>query len=738
MSSEFNNRPRLRSLVLLGGLFCLALSVSTVLAEENIDAAPIVISQANSTRALTAVSMRQGLNSTTHVFQPGAKTRITVFITNVELLSDEGMTAFRADAEDGRHYRYPLQIISLAPTIERSWVYALTLKLHNGMGDVGDVLLRVNWRGMSSNRVRLAIGHEGDGLKNDEGAIPTPMPSSPPRIEQIDSVGLPFTGDRVRFMEQATFGPNASLENQLRRTSYSTWIFQQMEQKRDANNGLRFSTFPYPNLPLQPVSMTGCNLDLICQRDNYSMYPLQNWFFREAIYGEDQQLRRRVSWAMHQIFVVSGRETVQPSRMVPYLQILDRHAFGNYRDLLKDITLNPAMGNYLDMAISTRQSPNENYAREILQLFSIGLDMLNPDGTPMLDSQGNRIPTYDQATVNGFTKVFTGWSFCEDTTVCPNRTPGTPNFKDPMLLRPANHDQTAKQILSYPGAVSTIPAGQTGEQDFEAALDNIFYHPNVAPFVSKLLIQQLVTSNPTPAYIKRVADVFNDQPGGGIDRGNLARVIRAILLDPEARGNNKTDPDYGHLKEPVLFVTNVLRPFSPTANINAAANCNGLSDGVINGVTIALDQDVFNPPSVFNYYSLDYTLPNTNLFAPEFAILTTGTALKRPNFIHQMFGPGTNGATGITTVQNQTITQNQIPCGTRVNLTRYLTLAQSDLTGTLLVDTLNRELMHGAMSPVVRNEILTAVQAVASNNPLRRTQTAIYLITTSSQYQVLR
>ncbi len=735
MSSEFNNRLRLRSLVLLGGLFCLALSVSTVLAEENIDAAPIVISQANSTRALTALSMQRGLDSTTRVFQPGAKTRITVFITNVELLPGEGTTAFRADAEDGRHYRYPLQIVSLAPTAERSWVYALTLKLHTGMGDVGDVLLRVNWRGMSSNRVRLAIGHEGDGLKDDEGAIPTPMPGSPPVFPATDAPGLPYTGDRVRFMEQATFGANATLENQLRRTSYSIWISEQMEQKRDANNGLRYSTFPMPNPPLMPDIIMNCVGN--CQRDNYTMYPLQNWFFKEALYGEDQQLRRRVSWALHQIFVVSGRETVQPSRMAPYIQVLDRHAFGNFRDLLRDITLNPAMGNYLDMAISTRQSPNENYAREILQLFSIGLDMLNPDGTPMLDNQGNRIPTYNQETVNGFTKVFTGWRLCSTSVNCPGRVEGMRNFKDPMELVAANHDQTAKQVLSYPGAVSTIPAGQTGEQDFEAALDNIFYHPNVAPFVSKLLIQQLVTSNPTPAYVKRVADIFNDQPGG-IDRGNLGRVIRVILLDPEARGNNKTDPDYGHLKEPVLFVTNVLRPFSPTANINAAANCNGLSDGVINGVTIALDQDVFNPPSVFNYYSLDYTLPNTNLFAPEFAILTTGTALKRPNFIHQMFGPGPGGATGITVIPNQTTTQNQILCGTRVNLTRYLSLAQSDLTGTLLVDTLNRQLMHGAMSPAVRNEILTAVQAVMSSNPLRRTQTAIYLITTSSQYQVLR
>jgi hypothetical protein len=277
----------------------LALSVSTVLAEENIDAAPIVISQANSTRALTAVSMRRGLDTTTRVFQPGAKTRITVFITNIELLPGEGATAFRADAEDGRHYRYPLQIVSLAPTAERSWVYALTLKLHNGMGDVGDVLLRVNWRGMSSNRVRLAIGHEGDGLKDDEGAVPTPMPSSPPVFPATDAPGLPYTGDRVRFMEQATFGANATLENQLRRTSYSIWIFQQIEQKRDANNGLRYSSFPMPNPPLMPDIITNCVGN--CVRDNYTMYPLQNWFFREALYGEDQQLRRRVSWALHQI-----------------------------------------------------------------------------------------------------------------------------------------------------------------------------------------------------------------------------------------------------------------------------------------------------------------------------------------------------------------------------------------------------------------------------------------------------
>ena len=738
MSSEFNIR-RAHFFVPFGVLFCLAFFIVGASAQENIDAAPVIISEANSIRALTAAPKTRGLEQNARVFSPGGKTRITVFVTGVELLPGEGATAFRADATDGRYSRYPLQIVSLAPTPERPWVHALTFRLHAGMGDVGDVLLRVTWRGMASNRVRLAVGHEGGGLKDDPGAVPTPMPDTLVTFGQTDAPGLPYTGDRVRFMQQATFGASPTLENQLRRLSLSTWISQQMETKYNAANAIRYSTFPMPNPVLEPDLIPSNCLLSPCQRDKYMMYPLQNWFFREALYGEDQQLRRRVSWALHQIFVVSGREIVQPSRMAPYIRVLDKHAFGNFRELLEEMTLNPAMGIYLDMANSTRQNPNENYAREILQLFSIGLDLLNQDGTPKLDAQGNRIPSYDQNTVNGFTKVFTGWRLCATPANCPGSVSGTRNFKDPLELIAANHDDTEKQLLNYPGAISTIPAGQTGDQDLQAALNNIFRHPNVAPFVSKLLIQQLVTSNPTPAYVRRIADVFSDEAGGGIDRGNLAKVVRAILLDPEARGNNKTDPDYGHLKEPVIYVTNVLRALNPTANTvgTPPASCNGQSDGVINGipnlingVTLNLDQDVFNPPSVFNYYPMDYSIPNTNLAAPEFAIMTTGTALKRPNFINQfVYGTGIPG-TGIVGAN--------IPCGTKINFTRYQTLAASDPTGIALVDALNRELMNGSMSSEVRTQILNAVQATPAGNPLKRTQNAIYLIATSSQYQVQR
>lgn len=721
----------------LGVIFCCLIVFVGVRASTMPEDAPILISENNSTRALFTVSGNRGKSLSTGIVQPGKQTVVTFFLTNLDLLEGEGRNAFRAEFEDARRYRYPLEIVSLERVPERKWVYALSVRLGTEIGSLGDVLVRVTWRGMTSNRVRLSVGYEGGKLEDDEGAVPTPMPKTftPKSIE--NRAQLPWTGDRVRFMEQATFGVNSALEMRLRRIGYSGWLEEQMDE-------FNYLNFTYPEMALQPtVPLDSCDGDSLppdnpqtCFRDRYTMYPLQNWFYKEALYNENQQLRRRVSWALSQILVVSGRSAVQPSRMLPYVQVLDEHAFGNYRALLEKMTLNPAMGNSLDMAISTRQNPNENYAREILQLFSIGLDLLNQDGTPVLDGQGNRIPTYNQETIVNFTKVFTGWTYCSQT--CNGAEPGIVNFRDPMVPIPANHDTTQKILLNYPGATPLIPAGQTPENDLDAALDNIAEHPNVPPFISKLLIQQLVTSNPTPAYVGRVSAVFRNN--GQNVRGDLKAVIRAILLDPEARGNLKTDPDYGKLREPVLFVTNVLRPFNPTANnnITVPGSCNGLSDGVINPITQTLDQDVFNPPSVFNYYPMDYIIPQTPLSGPEFGIFSTGTALKRPNFVNQMAPPNSTGAPGILAVNSTATNPTNVPCGTRIDLTRLQTLAVSDTTGAALVDTLNRELMHGSMSAPVRNEILTAVQAVSSADTLKRARTAFYLVTTLAQYQVQR
>ena len=731
-------------LTFTGAFLFLAFNVSLVQAALPEDA-PIVVSLADSTRALVTTGTARRLGPSRRVIEVGG--RATFYVTNLaDLLKGEGATAFRADIQDANGYRYPLEILSMAPTAERPWVYALTVRLHEALGDVGDTLLRVTWRGMSSNRVRVAIGHEGGKIEDDEDSVPTPMPDHPIIHNQTEVASLPWSGDRVRFMMQAGFGPTAAVEARLRRISFSTWLEEQMEQKTSDGGTPRYSTFKYPPFaPTVTVPPVDCNgttgvndptdPDLVCFRNRYSMFPVQNWFFREALYGEDQQLRRRVSWALSQIFVVGGRETEQSGRMIEYVKIIDQHAFGNFRFLLRDVTLSPAMGNYLDMARSTQQNPNENYAREVLQLFSVGVDMLNQDGTPQLNGQGARIPTYTQETVNNFTKVFTGWTFCTGPE-CPNRVNGVLNYIDPMAVNPANHDNTEKVLFN--GTI--LPAGQTPAQDLSDALDNIFAHPNVGPFISKLLIQQLVTSNPTPAYVGRVAGKFNDN-GSGV-RGDLKAVVRAILLDPEARGNVKTDPDYGHLREPVLFVTNLVRPFSPIAQAGAPASCSGQSDGVLNLGTLPLDQDAFNPPSVFNYYPMDYIIPGTNLSGPEFGIFSTGTALKRPNFANQMAPPNNNPVTPgiliaaplILTAQNP----NYAPCGTRIDLTRFQNLVAADITGATLIDALDREMLHSSMSAEMRSDISTAIQAIVPTNSLKRARTAFYLVATSPQFQVQR
>jgi hypothetical protein len=372
------------------------------------------------------------------------------------------------------------------------------------------------------------------------------------------------------------------------------------------------------------------------------------------------------------------------------------------------------MGNYLDMVRSTRTNPNENYAREILQLFSVGLDKLNQDGTPMLDGQGNRIPTYDQNVVNGFTKVFTGW------TLAAPQIPGIPNYIDPMVLVSGNHDTGTKLLLDG----VTLPAGQPGATDLNAALDNIFYHPNVGPFVSRQLIQHLVTSDPTPAYVGRVAAVFNNN-GQGV-RGDLRAVVKAILTDPEARGDVKTDPNYGYLREPALYITNILRQFNARAASGAAGS---LSDGYLNPQSVNIGQDVFRPPSVFNYYPPDYIVPVSGIKGPEFYLMNTSTSLRRANFGNTIVFNNIPATTG---------TNTNAPNGTSIDLSEMQALAVADTSAVQLMDALNRKMMHGAMSAQMRSIITTAVLAVPSSNPLLRARTAVYLVATSSQYQVQR
>jgi uncharacterized protein (DUF1800 family) len=554
---------------------------------------------------------------------------------------------------------------------------------------------------------RLIARHSGkaldvSGASNDDGATViqfTPHGGVNQQWLLRPATGQPpgpSTADVVRFLEQATFGPTPELVEHVRRVGFEAFLDEQFEAPISS----------YPTLPLFPTTRdtATCPNGSLCQRDNYSMYPLQNRFFVNALYGADQ-LRQRVAFALHQIVVVSGVEVTQPSWMAPYLRALDRNAFGNYRQLLYEITLNPAMGNYLDVNGNTRTRPNENYAREILQLFSIGTVRLNIDGTPQLDERGEPIPTYTQENVNEFARVFTGWRFA------PAPAAGVPNYIDPMVPNEAQHDRGEKTLLN--GVV--LPADQNTTKDLNDALDNIFNDLNVGPFISRQLIQHLVTSNPSPAYVERVASVFNGSTG---TRGDLKAVVRAILLDPEARGDEKTEATYGRLRHPAQFIANVLRAFGARS-----ADGNGLSDGYLNPQSSAMGMDVFRPPSVFSYFSPATVVAGTaGVRGPEFGLFSTSTAIRRANFVNTM-------------VFSRIGASANAPTGTSIDLTPLVTLAAEPMK---LVDTLDDLLLHGTMSQAMRDSIVGAVTAVAPANPLKRARTAVYLVLTSSQYQVVR
>jgi len=503
--------------------------------------------------------------------------------------------------------------------------------------------------------------------------------------------------EAARFLEYSTWGPTSESIEHLQQVGYSTFLEEQFNAPISS----------YQDFPIVPNTRPTDCVDT-CQRDNYTNYLLQTRFYTNALYGSDQ-LRQRVAFALHQIMVVSGVDITRAGRLAPYLKILDNRAFGNFRDLLYDITLNPAMGDYLDMAGNRATNPNENYAREVLQLFSIGLTQLNQDGTPMIGLDGQPIPTYDQDTVNAFARVFTGWNYAATPT--PPPAPATTNYFVPMVATQSLHDVRAKTLLQ--GA--TLPANRTAAQDLSDGLDNIFNHPNVGPFIGKQLIQHLVTSNPSPAYVQRVAAVFANN-GSGV-RGDLRAVVRAILLDDEAWAVAAA-PDFskGHLKHPILLVTNLLRAF----NVRSADGL-GLSDGYLNPQNQAMGMDLFAPPSVFSYFSPSTGIPG-GLRGPEFGTLNTSTAVRRANFVNTMV------------YSRITVTTNS-PAGTALDFSSLQPLASNPEQ---LVLTLNTLLMSGRMSTSMFNAVVAAVRAVPATNSLRRVQNAVYLITTSAQYQVSR
>jgi uncharacterized protein (DUF1800 family) len=715
---------------------------------------PVLLSQAASTRAiaLESVTFRAEPFSPTAspAFSSDTRTRICIFAMNLELLAGEGANAFTSDVQDASGKLYPLRVEYTGQVPNFPGITMIVVRLADDLGDVGDVLLRVNLHGMSSNRVRVAIGHTGGGPADDVGAVPTPAPDTPPPADQ-PLVPDPYTSpasdaDTVRFLEQASWGPTPAEIARVKAMGFKAYLDEQFSlAPANVAKGSNYPDLIFPlddssqECPVTPTIPDPNYNQAVCLRDKFSVYPLHRTFFSTALYGNDQ-LRQRVAFALHQILVVSANSEVnRPSWMTPYLQALDRNAFGNYRTLLNEITLTGAMGEFLDMRLSTRTSPNENFAREVLQLFSVGTDKLNLDGTPQRDAQGNTIPTYTQTDVNEFTRVFTGWNFA---------TPfiaGTTNYRDPMVPRGGqNHDAGAKTLLNgFTIAACSSPNGtenaNCARSDLTAVMDHLANHPNVGPFIGKQLIQHLVTSNPSPAYVERVARVFNNDCNGLYSqgctntRGSLKFVVQAILLDPEARGDVKTDPNYGKLREPAQYVTGFLRAFNVKSFDKTTT-----SDGVLGSrggtdFTGTLDQPIFQPPTVFSYYQPGYEVPGTKLLGPAFGILSTTTTLRRANDINTLVF---NGVSATTT---PTAASPDRPRGTSIDIANLEALAGNPVD---IVNALDALLLHGTMNPQMRASIITAMNAINDANTTTRNQkrarTAVYLVATSSQYDIQR
>jgi uncharacterized protein (DUF1800 family) len=562
------------------------------------------------------------------------------------------------------------------------------------MGDRTETLIQVSALALLVPLVLAACGGGGSS------ASPA-TPGGAPAAAAIQG------DDALRLADQAAFGPTPALVAQISQQG-SAWIDGQIATPSTG----------YPALPVvNPNVAIGCPPTLpagnTCARDNYSAFPIQRVFFQNALSGSDQ-LRQRVALAYSQIFVVSSVQIAPAYALREYQQMLLDDAFVNFRQLLQDVTLSPVMGAYLDMANNNKAnpakgiSPNENYAREVMQLFSIGVNKLNADGSLVLQN-GAPVPTYDQGTIENFARVFTGWTY--PTAPGAVAKPNNPQYFVGMMIPvDANHDTDPKTVLD--GAA--LPGGQTTQVDLRQGLDNVFNHPNVGPFIGRQLIQFLVTSNPSPAYVARIAAVFNND-GAGV-RGNMAAVVKAVLLDSEARGSTIADTNYGKLREPVVDVAAVLRAL------------NGSSDGVYPiAAARGMGQPLFGPNTVFSFYPPTYPLPASGtLLAPQFGILNTATALARLNFLNSLLYSA-NGIAPVSNVPGAT--------GTQIDLSLYQASAGD---ANALVAAFDANVLHHTISAGESAAIVPAVDAVAATDSLNRARTGAYLVFASPRYQITR
>ncbi|HEX4311281.1 MAG TPA: DUF1800 family protein [Acidobacteriaceae bacterium] len=513
---------------------------------------------------------------------------------------------------------------------------------------------------------------------------------------------------------------------------YQAWLNQQFALAPTPQEPFVEQSLIVNNPPCTAGSLK-CNAALFVQNTNGEIY-VQDAFWQQSLAAPDQ-LRQRVKYALSEIFVISTNNNFaiqnMPRGEAAYYDLLGKDAFANFRTLLNDVTLNPMMGQFLSMLGNDKGNattdPDENYAREVMQLLTVGLYQLNDDGSQKLDGSGNPIPTYSNNDVQGLAKVFTGFSWS-----VPGNTSdsawsscciyvGTGFGEDllPMTSYPSHHSTAEKDFLgvTVPSSGSADPSG-----DLKIALDTLFNHPNLPAFFSKQLIQHLVTSNPSPAYISRIAAIFKND-GTGV-RGNLQAVITAILLDPEAR-DSATDfanPQYGKVREALIRYTEWARAF--TAQSRTGSYFNGSTEDPIWG----LGQMTLRSPTVFNWFAPGYVPPGTSiaaagLVAPEMQMTSVSSVVGYLNYVQDAVGGSSANGPDIFS-----------------NYGEELSLASNP---NALMDRINLLLMAGEMDSNLRSQILGAVSAIsipsgnqsAINAALTsRVQTAIYLTMASPAF----
>lgn len=536
-------------------------------------------------------------------------------------------------------------------------------------------------------------------------ATSTKAPTKPLGVRMIIESSV-TPADAARFAKQASFGPTPELINEIvNKKSFSAWIDEQFTLPPSTYEDLASKPVP-ANYCYDVADVAGCN------RDNASAVPMQMRFYANAV-GKNDQLRQRVAFALSQIIVASEQETHNTAGLAAFNQILLSNAFGNYRDILKSVTMNGYMGDYLDMVDSNKIQPNENYARELMQLFSMGTALLNPDGTPQTDSSGATIATYSNDDVKEVARSLTGWTYARLNGAALTDD-NKRDLSKPMVPNATRFDTGAKTFLGR-----TVPAGASQDANVDAVVDAIFNHPNTGPFICKRLIQQLTAGDPTPAYVSRVAAAFADN-GAGV-RGDMKAVIRAIYLDDEARASSQSP---GKVKEPVLVLTSLARAIGFKTDGYAFINTDA-----------SMGQSPFRAPSVFNFYPFDFPLPQgAGLTSPVSKLMTLAN-------IHARHNAAYNWTIGGDGTRSEYQVQSKIPgsTGTQPDWASWEANGADD---TKTVDRINLVLLNGTMTSAQRASLMTAMASIKNSDPnlqaRKRAQAALYIVASSPLFQVDR